>query len=158
VTSASTLMLARLIEQAGFPPGVVNVVTGAGPTGSALVAHPGVNKISFTGSTAVGKQIAAVAAARMARVSLELGGKSPNIVFPDADLPNAMNGVIAGIFAATGQTCMAGSRVLVHQEIYDMFSKTLAERAAQIKIGDPLDPASEIGTVSCRAPRAKARA
>jgi (Z)-2-((N-methylformamido)methylene)-5-hydroxybutyrolactone dehydrogenase len=151
VTSASTLMLARLIEQAGFPPGVVNVVTGAGPTGSALVAHPGVNKISFTGSTAVGKQIAAVAAARMARVSLELGGKSPNIVFPDADLPNAMNGVIAGIFAATGQTCMAGSRVLVHQEIYDMFSKTLAERAAQIKIGDPLDPASEIGTVSCRA-------
>jgi (Z)-2-((N-methylformamido)methylene)-5-hydroxybutyrolactone dehydrogenase len=151
VTPASTLMLARLIGQAGFPPGVVNVVTGAGATGEALVAHPGVNKISFTGSTAVGKQIAAVAATRMARVSLELGGKSPNIVFPDADLANAVNGVIAGIFAATGQTCMAGSRVLVHEEIYDMFSKALAERAAQIKVGDPMDPASEIGTVSCRA-------
>ena len=151
VTPASTLVLARLIEQAGFPPGVFNVVTGGGSTGEALVAHPGVNKISFTGSTAVGKQIATVAAARMARVSLELGGKSPNIVFPDADLANAVNGVIAGIFAATGQTCMAGSRVLVHEEIYDIFGKALAERAAQIKIGDPLDPASEMGTVSCRA-------
>ena len=151
VTPASTLILARLIEQAGFPPGVFNVVTGGGSTGEALVAHPGVNKISFTGSTAVGKQIATVAAARMARVSLELGGKSPNIVFPDADLANAVNGVIAGIFAATGQTCMAGSRVLVHEEIYDIFGKALAERAAQIKIGDPLDPASEMGTVSCRA-------
>ena len=151
VTPASTLVLARLIEQAGFPPGVFNVVTGGGSTGEALVAHPGVNKISFTGSTAVGKQIATVAAARMARVSLELGGKSPNIVFPDADLANAVNGVIAGIFAATGQTCMAGSRVLVHEEIYDIFGKALAERAARIKIGDPLDPASEMGTVSCRA-------
>jgi len=151
VTPASTLILARLIEQAGFPPGVVNVVTGAGATGEALVAHPEVNKISFTGSTAVGKQIATVAAARMARASLELGGKSPNIVFPDADLANAVNGVIAGIFAATGQTCMAGSRVLVHEEIYDIFGKALAERAARIKIGDPLDPASEMGTVSCRA-------
>jgi aldehyde dehydrogenase (NAD+) len=151
VTPASTLALARLIEQAGFPPGVVNVVTGAGATGEALVTHPGVNKISFTGSTAVGKQIATVAAARMARVSLELGGKSPNIVFPDADLANAVNGVIAGIFAATGQTCMAGSRVLVHEEIYDIFGKALAERAARIKIGDPLDPAIEMGTVSCRA-------
>jgi aldehyde dehydrogenase (NAD+) len=151
ITPVSTLVLARLIEEAGFPPGVVNVVTGAGPTGQALVTHPAVGMIAFTGSTGVGKRIAAAAAERMARVSLELGGKSPNIVFPDADLTNAVNGVMAGIFAATGQTCMAGSRVLVHQEIYDVFSKSLVERAAQIKVGDPMDPTSEMGTVSCRA-------
>jgi aldehyde dehydrogenase (NAD+) len=148
VTPISTLFLARLIEQAGFPAGVVNVVTGAGATGAALVAHPEVDHISFTGSTAVGKQIASVAGSRMARVSLELGGKSPNIVFPDADLTNAVNGVMAGIFAATGQTCMAGSRVLVHDEIYHQFSGMLVERASAIKIGDPMDPASEMGTVA----------
>lgn len=83
-------------------------------------------------------------------MSLELGGKSPNIVFPDADLPNAVNGVMAGIFAATGQTCMAGSRVLVHNDIYDEFADALAQRASEIKIGDPMDPASEMGTVACR--------
>jgi acyl-CoA reductase-like NAD-dependent aldehyde dehydrogenase len=151
ITPASTLILARLIQEAGFPDGVVNVVTGAGPAGAALVAHPGVDKIAFTGSTPVGKRIAAVAAERMARVSLELGGKSPNIVFPDADLPNAVNGVMAGIFAATGQTCMAGSRVLVHEEIYDVFSKALAERASQIRVGDPYDPETEMGTVASKA-------
>ncbi|QYX76611.1 aldehyde dehydrogenase [Streptomyces akebiae] len=151
VTPVSTLVFARLIKEAGFPDGVVNVVTGAGETGATLVAHPGVDKISFTGSTSVGKQIAAKAAARLARVSLELGGKSPNIVFPDADLDNAVNGVMAGIFAATGQTCMAGSRVLVHDDIYDDFAKALATRASQIRLGDPSDPASEMGTVACRA-------
>ena len=151
VTPVSTLVLARLIEQAGFPEGVVNVVTGAGDTGAALVAHPDVDKISFTGSTAVGKQIAAVAATRMARVSLELGGKSPNIVFPDADLDNAVNGVMAGIFAASGQTCLAGSRVLVHEDIYDDFAKHLATRASEIRIGNPTDPASEMGTLASRA-------
>jgi (Z)-2-((N-methylformamido)methylene)-5-hydroxybutyrolactone dehydrogenase len=155
VTPASTLILARLVQEAGFPDGVVNVVTGAGATGEALVGHPGVNKIAFTGSTAVGKQIAVIAAKRMARVSLELGGKSPNIVFPDADLTNAVNGVMAGIFAATGQTCMAGSRVLVHGEIYDVFSKALAERASQIKLGDPLDPATEMGTLANKAQHEK---
>ena len=151
VTPISTLILARLAQEAGFPDGVVNVVTGEGPTGEALVGHPDVAKIAFTGSTAVGKRIAAVAAERLARVSLELGGKSPNIVFPDADLADAVNGVMAGIFAATGQTCMAGSRVLVHEEIYDAFSRALTERAAQIEVGDPLDPSSEMGTVASRA-------
>ena len=151
VTPVSTLVLARLIEQAGFPSGVVNVITGAGETGSALVAHPSVKKIAFTGSTAVGKKIAETAATRLARVSLELGGKSPNIVFPDADLPNAVNGVMAGIFAATGQTCLAGSRVLVHDDIYDDFTKTLTLRASQIRLGDPLDPSSEMGTVASQA-------
>ncbi|KAA9163307.1 aldehyde dehydrogenase [Amycolatopsis acidicola] len=151
ITPVSTLFLARLIQEAGFPDGVVNVVTGAGEAGAALAAHPGVDKIAFTGSTAVGKKIAVTAAERLARVSLELGGKSPNIVFPDADLANTVNGVMAGIFAATGQTCMAGSRVLVHEDIYDRFSKQLTERARQIKLGDPLDPGSEMGTVACKA-------
>ncbi|MEH0628468.1 aldehyde dehydrogenase [Streptomyces stelliscabiei] len=150
ITPVSTLYLARLIEKAGFPSGVVNVVTGGGEAGRHLVEHPHVDHISFTGSTAVGKQIAVTAGSRMARVSLELGGKSPNIVFPDADLPNAVNGVMAGIFAATGQTCMAGSRVLVHNDIYDEFADALAQRASEIKIGDPMDPASEMGTVACR--------
>ncbi|SHN15596.1 aldehyde dehydrogenase [Cryptosporangium aurantiacum] len=148
VTPVSTLLLGRLILEAGIPAGVVNIVTGAGPTGAALAAHPGVDKVAFTGSTAVGKAIAVTTAERLARVSLELGGKSPNIVFPDADLSNAVNGVIAGVFAATGQTCMAGSRVLVHEDIYEQFSRDLAAKAAAIKIGDPLDPATEMGTVA----------
>ncbi|WP_063041506.1 aldehyde dehydrogenase [Nocardia pseudovaccinii] len=151
VTPVSTLVLARLFHEAGFPDGVVNVVTGAGPVGAELSAHPGVDKIAFTGSTAVGKKIAATAAERLARVSLELGGKSPNIVFPDADLPVAVRGVISGIFAATGQTCMAGSRVLVHTDIYDEFVQALAERTRQIKLGNPLDPETEMGTVACQA-------
>ncbi|QKW35651.1 aldehyde dehydrogenase [Actinomadura sp. NAK00032] len=149
VTPVSTLLLGRLIEEAGFPAGVVNIVTGEGATGAALTRHPDVDKIAFTGSTAVGRTIAATAAERLARVSLELGGKSPNIIFPDADLPNAVNGVLAGVFAATGQTCMAGSRVLVHQDIHDEFATALVERAKNIKIGDPLDPETEMGTVAC---------
>jgi acyl-CoA reductase-like NAD-dependent aldehyde dehydrogenase len=151
VTPVSTLVLARLLQEAGFPDGVVNVVTGAGPAGAALAQHHGVDKIAFTGSTAVGKKIAVTAAERLARVSLELGGKSPNIVFPDADLANAVNGVIAGIFAATGQTCMAGSRVLVHADIHDEFVAALVDRTDRIKLGDPLDPGTEMGTVACRA-------
>ncbi|NKZ10800.1 aldehyde dehydrogenase [Mycolicibacterium septicum DSM 44393] len=151
ITPVSTLVLARLAQQAGFPDGVINVVTGAGPTGAALAGHPDVDKIAFTGSTAVGKKIATAAARRLARVSLELGGKSPNIIFPDADLLNAVNGVISGIFAATGQTCMAGSRVLVHADIYDEFCAALTERTGQIKLGDPLDPDTEMGTVACQA-------
>ncbi|OBI52029.1 carnitine dehydratase [Mycobacterium sp. E796] len=150
ITPVSTLVLARLAAEAGFPDGVVNVVTGAGPVGAALASHPGVDKIAFTGSTAVGKKIAVTAAERLARISLELGGKSPNIVFPDADLSNAVNGVISGIFAATGQTCMAGSRVLVHDDIYDEFCAALAERTDNIKLGNPLDPDTEMGTVACQ--------
>jgi acyl-CoA reductase-like NAD-dependent aldehyde dehydrogenase len=109
VTPTSTLELARLATEAGFPRGVVNVVTGHGPTGAALIQHPGVDKIAFTGSTATGKVVARAAAERCARISLELGGKSPNIIFADADLGAAVDGVIAGIFAATGQTCVASA-------------------------------------------------
>lgn len=115
-TSVSTLELAKRIEEAGFPPGVFNVITGQGAMGAKLVDHPDVDKIAFTGATSTGKHIAASAAGNLTRVSLELGGKSPNIVFGDADIEVAVNGAIAGIFGATGQTCMAGSRLLVQKK------------------------------------------
>jgi acyl-CoA reductase-like NAD-dependent aldehyde dehydrogenase len=152
ITPTSTLQLAELVVEAGFPPGVVNVVTGYGdPTGAALVAHPGVDKIAFTGSTATGRAIAHVAAERNARVSLELGGKSPQLVFADADLSNAVNGVMAGVFAATGQTCMAGSRVLIEDGVYDEVAGLLAARARLIHPGDPLDAATQLGPLASRA-------
>jgi len=150
VTPVSTLVLAELFAQAGFPPGVVNVVTGGAAAGAALAAHPQVDKIAFTGSTAVGKQVAQAAAGRLARVSLELGGKSPNIVFDDADIDRAVNGVLAGIFSASGQTCLAGSRALVQAGIYDEFARRLVERARRVKLGDPLLADTEMGTVACR--------
>lgn len=148
ITPVSTLIFARLVEEAGFPPGTVNVVTGFGDVGSQLVRHPGVDKVAFTGSTATGKDIASAAGSRLARVSLELGGKSPNIIFADADLDNAVKGVLAGIFGATGQSCMAGSRVLIQDEIYDRFTEALLKGVRAIKIGDPFHPDSEMGTVA----------
>ncbi|ARP82889.1 carnitine dehydratase [Bordetella genomosp. 8] len=157
ITPISTLILAEMFETAGFPPGVVNVVTGDGKVGAALAEHPGVDKIAFTGSTSVGKKIAHAAADRLARVSLELGGKSPNIIFEDADIDGAVNGVLAGIFAATGQTCLAGSRALVHADIHDALTERLVERSRQIKVGDPLDPGTEMGTLACRAQYDKTR-
>lgn len=147
-TSASTLEFARLFEEAGFPPGVFNVVTGGPETGAHLVSHPDIDKVAFTGSDATGKKIAKVAADNLTRVSLELGGKSPNIVFEDADLEAAANGVIAGIFGATGQTCMAGSRLLVHSSVRDALLERVAARARTIKMGDPMDAATEMGPMS----------
>ena len=146
---ASTLEFAALVEEAGFPPGVFNVVTGFGDeAGAPLVAHPGVDKVAFTGGTATGKAVMKGAAEHLARVTLELGGKSPNIVFEDADLEAAANGVVAGIFAATGQTCMAGSRLFVQDSVHDEFVERLAARAREIRLGDPLDPATEMGPVA----------
>jgi aldehyde dehydrogenase (NAD+) len=146
---ASTLEFASLIEEAGFPPGVFNVITGFGEdAGAPLVAHPGVDKVAFTGSTAVGRAVMRGAADHLARVSLELGGKSPHIVFADADLEAAANGVVAGIFAATGQTCMAGSRLFVEDSVHDELVARLAERAQQIRLGDPLEAATEMGPVA----------
>jgi aldehyde dehydrogenase (NAD+) len=150
VTPLSTLRLGELCMRAGFPPGVVNVVTGYGSTGAALVEHPLVDKIAFTGSTATGHTIARAAASRNARVSLELGGKSPNIVFDDADLEAAIGGVIDGIFSATGQTCLAGSRILVQDTIGDDFFAELARRVERMRLGDPLDRATQIGPVASR--------
>ena len=148
-TPVSTLALADLVDEAGFPPGVVNVVTGWGPeVGQALTAHPGVDKIAFTGSTAVGKLIAHTAADRLTRTTLELGGKSAQVVFPDADLEAAANGIVAGVFAATGQTCMAGSRVVVHEDVASALVEKVVARARTIRIGDPLDPETEMGPVA----------
>jgi acyl-CoA reductase-like NAD-dependent aldehyde dehydrogenase len=151
VTPTSTVLLAELLREAGIPDGVVNVVTGGAAAGAALVAHSAVAKIAFTGSTATGQAIAAEAARRSARVTLELGGKSPNIVFADADLDNAVNGVMAGIFAASGQSCMAGSRVLVQAPVFDQVCEMLAERGSRMIAGDPLAPATQLGPLGSRA-------
>jgi aldehyde dehydrogenase (NAD+) len=144
-TPVSTLKFAELMEEAGFPPGVFNVITGGPEVGKQLVSDARVDKISFTGSDGVGKAIAKAGAENFARVSLELGGKSPQLVFPDCDLDAAANGVVSGIYAATGQTCMAGSRLLVHHSIHDQLVEKLLERVRSIKLGDPLDMASEMG-------------
>ena len=151
ITPTSTLMLAQLCLEAGIPPGVVNVVTGGRETGAALVEHPDVAKIAFTGSTATGQAIASRAALRSARVTLELGGKSPQLVFADADLDRAVNGVMAGIFAATGQSCMAGSRVLVDDRVFDRFCDMLADRGSRMIAGDPLDPQTQLGPLASKA-------
>ncbi|MCO7194478.1 aldehyde dehydrogenase [Pseudonocardia sp. McavD-2-B] len=146
---ASTLRWAQLIEKAGIPAGVVNVVTtNDRDTAAHLAGHPGVDKVAFTGSTATGRSIAKAAAANLNKVTLELGGKSPQVVFPDADLESAANGIIAGVFAATGQTCMAGSRLIVHADVHDELVRLIAERAATITLGDPNAEDTEMGPVA----------
>jgi aldehyde dehydrogenase (NAD+) len=148
---ASTAALAEVLGEAGLPAGVLNVVTaGDRATGEALAGHPGVDKVAFTGSTATGVQVARAAAAHVNRVTLELGGKSAHVVFPDADLAAAANGVVAGVFAATGQTCMAGSRLLVHHDVAEDLVELVAERAQTIRLGDPTDPGTEMGPVANR--------
>ena len=148
-TSASLLEMMPLIEQAGFPPGVVNVVTGFGEdAGAALVDHPDVAKLAFTGSSETGRLIAERAGRRLARVTLELGGKSPQLVFDDADPESAAMGIVAGVFAAAGQTCVAGSRVFVQEGLYDEVLARVLERTRAIRIGDPLDPATELGPLA----------
>ena len=148
-TSASTLEFAKVVEKAGFPPGVVNVVTGFGAeAGGPLVAHPKVAKVAFTGSDSTGEKIYQQAAQGMKRVSLELGGKSPNIVFADAPVENAVKGVISGIFAATGQTCIAGSRLLVEASIHDEFVDKLVALGSQARMGDPMQFETQVGPVT----------
>jgi acyl-CoA reductase-like NAD-dependent aldehyde dehydrogenase len=150
-TSASVLEFMRLIEDAGFPPGVVNVVTGFGAdVGAPLVEHPLVAKVAFTGSDATGQRVYEAAARGLKRVSMELGGKSPNIVFDDAELENAIKGVISGIFAATGQTCIAGSRLLVQESIHDLFLEKLVAFAKTARMGNPMDAGTQIGPVTNR--------
>lgn len=154
-TPVSTLLLAALVDEAGFPPGVFNVVTGGPAVGQALCENPNVDKIAFTGATDTGAAIAATAARHHTRVTLELGGKSPNIAFPDCDLDAAVNGILAGIFAATGQSCMAGSRLLAHEDIHDELLARLVARTEAIRAGDPMDPATEIGPAANEAQRDK---
>ncbi|MBI5597739.1 MAG: aldehyde dehydrogenase family protein [Elusimicrobia bacterium] len=145
-TPLSALRLGELIGEAGLPPGAVNIVPGFGPTaGAALAAHMGVDKISFTGSTEVGREVVKASAGNLKKVSLELGGKSPNIVFEDADLDAAAKGMFMGIFYNQGQTCSAGSRVFVHESKFEAMVAALAERAKKVRQGPGLDPASRMG-------------
>lgn len=148
-TSTSSLILMDLFTKAGVPPGVVNIVTGLGAeVGAALVEHPLVAKVTFTGGVAGGTKVYEAAARGLKKVSLELGGKSPNIVFDDADLAAACEGAVAGIFGSTGQTCIAGSRLLVQEGVHDEVVRRVAEIAAAKRLGDPMDTATEIGPVA----------
>lgn len=148
-TSASTLEFAELFEEAGFPPGVFNVVTGFGSeVGTPLVEHPLVAKISFTGSDATGRLINERAGRLLKHTAMELGGKSPNVVFEDADLEQAAFGAISGIFAATGQTCIAGSRLLVQDSIHDAFVDKLLAVARTARMGDPMSPDTQVGPIT----------
>ena len=148
-TSASTLALMKLFEEAGFPKGVINVVTGFGAeAGEPLVKHPLVRKVAFTGSSKTGAHVYSEAAQDIKRVSLELGGKSPNIVFDDCKMENAVKGVVSGIFAATGQTCIAGSRLLVQESIHNEFVDKLVDFAKTARMGNPMDYETQVGPVT----------
>lgn len=154
--SASTLAFVALFEAAGFPPGVVNTVTGFADTvGARLVSHPDVAKIAFTGGEAGGIAVYRAAAETLKRVTLELGGKSANIVFADADLDAAANGVVAGIFAASGQTCIAGSRLLVNRRVHDDLVDRIVALARNARLGDPADVETQIGPIATEAQRAR---
>lgn len=151
-TSLSAIRFGEILLEAGVPPGVMNIITGFGETaGQALVDHPDVDKIGFTGSTAVGKKILAGAAASMKRVTLELGGKSPNIIFPDADLDRAAAVTAQGFCFMSGQVCVASSRILVHRDVKDAFAEKLAEQLANFVPGDPFDSRTTLGPLVSRA-------
>jgi aldehyde dehydrogenase (NAD+) len=145
-TPVTALELGKLIQEAGFPEGVVNIIPGYGETaGAALASHPGIDKIAFTGSTEIGKVIAKAAADNLTRVSLELGGKAPNVIFADADLDQAVNGAMMGIFFNQGQVCCAGSRVFIEESVKDEFLQRFKEKAEKIQVGDPMDKATLMG-------------
>jgi acyl-CoA reductase-like NAD-dependent aldehyde dehydrogenase len=148
LTPLTAIRIGELALEAGLPPGVFNVLPGKGTVaGEALVAHPGVDKITFTGSTEVGKHIMKKCADGMKKVTLELGGKSPNIVFADADLDAALRGATTGIFYGKGEVCAAGSRLLVEASVHDEFIAKLAERSAKLQPADPLDPKTRLGAL-----------
>jgi aldehyde dehydrogenase (NAD+) len=150
-SSVSALAFGELFQKAGFPNGVVNILTGFGnEVGEPLITHPDVAKVAFTGGDRTGQAVYEQAARGIKRVTLELGGKSANIVFDDADLDQAVNGVVAGIFAATGQTCIAGSRALIHRPIYDAFVERLVALARSARMGDPLDLSTQVGPITTR--------
>ena len=148
-SSVSAFAFGELFEQAGFPPGVVNIITGfGGEIGEALVTHPRVAKVAFTGGDATGQHVYELAARGIKKVTLELGGKSANIVFDDAEIDNAVKGAVSGIFAATGQTCIAGSRLLVQRSIHDRFMDKLLALARTARMGDPLDDSTQVGPIT----------
>jgi aldehyde dehydrogenase (NAD+) len=145
-TPLTALRLGELAQEAGFPDGVFNVITGMGPsTGATLVRHPGIDKIAFTGSTSTGQEIIKAAAGTLKKVSLELGGKSPNVVFADADLDAAVKGAVSGIFYGKGEVCTAGSRLLVEEKIHGPFMEKLVERSKKMTPGDPFDSKTRLG-------------
>jgi len=149
-TPLTALLLAEVCQQAGLPPGVVNVLTGAGDTGAALVSHPGVDKVAFTGSTEVGKQISRSVAGTGKRLTLELGGKAANVVFDDAPVEQAVEGIVNGIFFNQGHVCCAGSRLLVQESVADVVVDRLKDRLATLRLGDPLDKNTDIGAINSR--------
>jgi aldehyde dehydrogenase (NAD+) len=150
-TPLSALRFAEICQQADLPPGVVNIVAGAGATGAAVVNHPDVDKVAFTGSTEVGRQIAASVAGTRKRVTLELGGKAANIVFDDAPIDQAVEGIVNGIFFNQGHVCCAGSRLLVQESVYDEVLASLKRRMATLRVGDPLDKNTDIGAINSSA-------
>jgi aldehyde dehydrogenase (NAD+) len=147
-TPLTALLLAEVCQQAELPAGVVNIVTGAGDTGAALVAHPGVDKIAFTGSTEVGKQILRSAAGTGRKLTMELGGKAANVVFEDAPLEGAVEGIVNGIFFNQGHVCCAGSRLLVQESVADLLLDRLRRRLGTLRLGDPLDKNTDIGAIN----------
>jgi aldehyde dehydrogenase (NAD+) len=150
-TPLTALLFAQICQQADLPPGVVNIVTGAGATGAALVGHPGVDKVAFTGSTEVGRQIARTVAGSRKKVTLELGGKAANIVFDDAAIDQAVEGIVNGIFFNQGQVCCAGSRLLVQESVADDVVRRLQRRMATLRVGDPMDKNTDVGAINSAA-------
>jgi aldehyde dehydrogenase (NAD+) len=150
-TSITALLLAEIIQEAGLPPGVVNIITGAGPTGAALSSHPDVDKVAFTGSTEVGKRIQRALAGTKKKLTLELGGKAPNIVFEDAPIDQAVEGIINGIYFNQGHVCCAGSRLFVQESIVEPVIRKLRERISTLRVGNPLDKNTDVGAINSRA-------
>jgi aldehyde dehydrogenase (NAD+) len=154
-TPLTALLLARIIEEADLPPGVVNIVTGAGATGAAVVNHPNVDKVAFTGSTDVGKRIQKSIAGSGKKLTLELGGKAANIVFADAPLDQAVEGIVGGIYFNQGHVCCAGSRLLVEESVHDLLMRKLKDRMTTLRLGDPLDKNTDIGAINSKMQLAK---
>jgi aldehyde dehydrogenase (NAD+) len=149
-TPLTALLLAKICEEVDLPPGVVNIVTGARATGAALVAHTGIDKIAFTGSTDVGRRIQSELAGTGRRLTLELGGKAANIVFADAPLDQAVEGIVNGIYFNQGHVCCAGSRLLVEEGVHDIVVRKLKDRMASLRMGDPLDKNTDVGAINSR--------
>jgi aldehyde dehydrogenase (NAD+) len=149
-TPLTALLLAKIVEEADLPPGVVNIVTGAGTTGAAVVSHPDVDKVAFTGSTLVGKRIQKALAGTGKKLTLELGGKAANIVFDDASLDQAVEGIVGGIYFNQGHVCCAGSRLLVQEGIHDRLMQKLRDRMTTLRVGDPLDKNTDVGAINSK--------
>jgi aldehyde dehydrogenase (NAD+) len=149
-TPVTALLLAEIVQEAELPPGVVQIIPGDGPAGAALVRQPDIDKVAFTGSTAVGKDIQAALAGRATSLTLELGGKSANIVFEDAALDQAVEGIVNGIFFNQGHVCCAGSRLLIQESVADTVVSKLWDRMGRLRVGDPLDKNTDVGAINSR--------